>query len=223
MRNPKGCPAPRLIASWSCEDTSESRRWPVMSLNILRLIGSPLATRLETDSPETQDSPRRTWALWSLGAVLVAMLALPVPLIAPPPEPGTYLCGEFRELVGDHGYVKNCDSVALVHLAEHPEKILNESHPRQARPLFIMLGTFARAAATPFVGLVTGTDGTAPAQAGYLAINLALLAMAVGVAGRLLGGVDTPWPIIATVLAESSSTTSPKRSFGRRTCRSSTS
>ncbi|MCP4248239.1 MAG: hypothetical protein GY778_14430, partial [bacterium] len=160
-----------------------------------------MATLLDTDSPDSEPKTRHTWALWSLGAVLVALLALPVPLIAPPPEPDIYLCGEFRPVIGDHGFVKNCDSVAFWWLAENPEIILREGNPRQSRPLFIGLGTVSRAVATPVVALA-GFDGpTAAAQAGYLGLNIALLAAAIGLTGWLLRAAETPWPIIAALFA----------------------
>lgn len=153
------------------------------------------------DASSSDRPPRWTWALWSAGAVLVALLALPVPLIAPPPAEGTYLCGEFREVLDGHGYVKNCDSVAFWSLARDPGAILDNGNPRQSRPLFVALGTISRAVVKPFVGLAgeEAADGTAPAQAGYLALNVTLLALAVGLAGRLLRSVRTPWPIVAAV------------------------
>lgn len=160
-----------------------------------------MATLLETEQPEAKPRRRHAWALWSLGAVLVALLALPIPLIAPPPEPDIYLCGEFRPVIGDHGFVKNCDSVAFWRLAEHPDIILREGHPRQSRPLFIGLGAVTRAVASPFAVLV-GFDGpTSAAQVGYLGLNIALLAAAIGLVGWLLRAVHTPWPIMAALFA----------------------
>jgi len=59
----------------------------------------------------------------------------------------------------------------------------------------------SRALVGPIVDLAGFEGPTSAAQAGYLLINLALLAAAIGLTGWLLRDVATPWPIIAAVVA----------------------
>lgn len=83
------------------------------------------------------------------------------------------------------GYTVNCDSGLFVRAALHPRQVVATDHPYQSRPLY-----FALPAA---VGAVAGENLVFKT---YQALNIATLAFAVWLLGRLVDGPRRWWLLV---------------------------
>ncbi len=111
-------------------------------------------------------------------------------LLAPPPLRPADSCGNYYPIADRLGFMINCDAIDFVVLARSPGRLLDRGEVRQARPLFVVMGSLA---GYPFDLLARwlrpGIKPNMPYYAGFLAINVLAVAAAVLVFDWLLASV----------------------------------
>lgn len=140
-------------------------------------------------SPERRavGEPRRA-VLTLRWAVVIALVAAGLVLLSPLPSPEqeAALCMHSQRIAGSWlGYPLNCDSPLFVRTALDPSQLVTTDHPFQSRPLYFAVP--AAVGATGSGELVFRT---------YQAMNIAFLALAVWVLGRLVGGPQRGWLLV---------------------------
>ncbi len=144
------------------------------------------------------------WRPLILGTTIGVGLLTFLTLFRPLPDESELDCPTSRviHLNGAMGIVWNCDSSLFQEVSAHPGKLLEENHPRQARPTYALVGWLLVQTVGRFSGLFGLGDWQGEDARPYVSLvllNVLVLIAATALFIRILLPLGTPW-LLAAVL-----------------------